>query len=86
LLGESPTLSAIGSRKCLKLRICLRAKGLSIRSHLRDVHLAMPSLVTADQLTQPYDLVVLSCKAYDLEDALRSLAPSVGSDMRSSRF
>lgn len=58
----------------------LRAKGLSIRSHWGDVHLAMPSLVTADQLTQPYDLVILGCKAYDLEDALRSVAPSVGRD------
>ncbi|RAH96711.1 2-dehydropantoate 2-reductase [Acuticoccus sediminis] len=58
----------------------LRERGLSISSPLGDVHLAMPSLVTADQLAQPYDLVILSCKAYDLEDAMRSLAPSVGSE------
>ena len=31
-------------------------------------------------LSEHFDLVLLSCKAYDLEDAIRSFAPAVGPD------
>jgi 2-dehydropantoate 2-reductase len=37
-----------------------------------------PKTVTAEALRQTFDLVLLSCKAYDLEGALVSLAPAVG--------
>ncbi len=56
----------------------LRSGGLSIRSPLGDVHVARPQLVTADQIAQPFDLIVLSCKAYDLTNAIESFAPAVG--------
>ena len=56
----------------------LRQKGLVIRSPLGDAHIASPKLVTADGLAETYDLVLLSCKAYDLDDAISSFAPAVG--------
>lgn len=34
--------------------------------------------VTADALTERYDVVVLSCKAYDLASAITDIAPAVG--------
>jgi 2-dehydropantoate 2-reductase len=37
-----------------------------------------PKTVQADALRDHYDLILLSCKAYDLEDAIESLAPAVG--------
>ncbi len=36
--------------------------------------------VQAEQLHEPFDLVLLSCKAYDLADAMQSFAPAVGPD------
>jgi 2-dehydropantoate 2-reductase len=56
----------------------LAAIGLSIRSPYGDVTLSAPPTVSADLLQETYDLVLLSCKAYDLEGAVRSLAPAVG--------
>ncbi|MDR3518045.1 MAG: 2-dehydropantoate 2-reductase [Azospirillaceae bacterium] len=55
----------------------LRETGLRIRSPLGDADLAVATL-TADAVVSPYDLVLLSCKAYDLDDAIRVLAPAVG--------
>ncbi|HEV3430406.1 MAG TPA: 2-dehydropantoate 2-reductase [Paraburkholderia sp.] len=61
----------------------LRADGLVIRSaHGGDLTLRDPQTVTREQLTAsgapPYDLVLLSCKAYDLDDAIDSFAAAVG--------
>lgn len=56
------------------------AQGLVVKSPMGDVSLAAPRLVTADQLAAPYDLIVLSCKAYDLADAIASFAAAVGPD------
>jgi 2-dehydropantoate 2-reductase len=39
--------------------------------------LAAPPTVTADALRTGFDLVLLSCKAYDLPDAIDSFAPAV---------
>src|ERR1700733_11844900 len=41
--------------------------GLVIRSRVGDASLPAPPIVTADALRAPVDLVLLSCKAYDLE-------------------
>ncbi|SFL66807.1 2-dehydropantoate 2-reductase [Methylobacterium pseudosasicola] len=59
----------------------LAANGLVLRSPLGDLHLAAPPTVTADTLAQAgtFDLVLLSCKAYDLDSAIADLAPAVGS-------
>jgi len=58
----------------------LAAHGLRIRSRLGDVTLANPATILAENLRDPFDLVLLSCKAYDLESAITSSAPAVGSD------
>ncbi|AYG61455.1 2-dehydropantoate 2-reductase [Rhizobium jaguaris] len=56
----------------------LRKNGLVIRSPLGDAHIAVPKVVTADELGETFDLILLSCKAYDLEDAIASFTPAVG--------
>lgn len=59
----------------------LRERGLRIRSPLGDADLAVTT-VTADGLATlpPFDLVVLSCKAYDLDSAMDAIAPAVRAD------
>lgn len=58
----------------------LSSSGLAVSSPLGDVVIADPCLVTADGLTArpPFGLVLLSCKAYDLNAAIKDLAPAVG--------
>jgi 2-dehydropantoate 2-reductase len=55
----------------------LRRDGLRIVSPHGDVTL-QPSLVVADEIESPFDLVVLAVKAYALEQALTDLAPAIG--------
>ncbi|MFL6815577.1 MAG: ketopantoate reductase family protein, partial [Bradyrhizobium sp.] len=57
----------------------LTAAGLVIKSPHGDVTLKNPPAVQGDQLTEKFDVVLLSCKAFDLEDAMKSFAPAVGS-------
>ncbi len=52
--------------------------GLVIKSPNGDATLKAPSTVQADKLNTPFDLVLLSCKAFDLDDAMASFAPAVG--------
>src|SRR5439155_24305913 len=40
------------------------ARGLSVTSRFGNIDLAAPPTVTAETLRQPFDLVLLSCKAY----------------------
>ncbi len=56
----------------------LAKTGLCIESPLGDYHNPAPALVTADRLDRPFDLIFLSCKAYDLASAMDSFAPAVG--------
>lgn len=56
----------------------LAAHGLVIRSGLGDASLANPRTVQAGQLDGPYDLIVLSCKAYHLSQVMEDMAPAVG--------
>jgi len=56
----------------------LARTGLSIRSALGDVNVASPPTVTADKLRETFDLILLSCKAYDLAGAAEAFAPAVG--------
>jgi len=51
---------------------------LIIKSPNGDVTLKDPPRVEADGLKQTFDVVLLSCKAFDLEDAIKSFAPAVG--------
>ena len=56
----------------------LASAGLIIKSPIGDVTLTAPPTVQADRLDKTFDLVLLSCKAFDLDDAIRSFAPAVG--------
>ena len=58
----------------------LASGGLQIRSSFGDVGLPAPPTVLAEHIAETFDLVLLSCKAYDLADAIRALAPAVGPD------
>jgi 2-dehydropantoate 2-reductase len=58
----------------------LAADGLVIKSPVGDVTLTDPPRVLASDLRQTFDLVLLSCKAFDLDDAIASFAPAVGPD------
>ena len=58
------------------------AGGLFVRSSKGDVHIPTPKLITEAALSepkgQPFDLILLSCKAFDLDGAMDSFAPAVG--------
>jgi 2-dehydropantoate 2-reductase len=56
----------------------LAAAGLTITSPAGNITLRSPPTVLASELREPFDAVVLSCKAYDLEGAIESFAPAVG--------
>lgn len=58
----------------------LAKNGLIIKSPVGDVTLTNPPTVVADRITAPFDVIVLSCKAYDLDDAIASFAAAVGPD------
>ena len=52
--------------------------GLTITSPAGDVHLPAPPTVLAPDLRDPFDVVLLTCKAYDLDGAMAAVAPAVG--------
>jgi 2-dehydropantoate 2-reductase len=56
----------------------LARSGLVIKSPTGDVTLRDPPVVKAGQLMQHADVILLSCKAYDLASAIDSFAPAVG--------
>jgi 2-dehydropantoate 2-reductase len=56
----------------------LAGAGLVIKSPSGDVTLNNPPTVQADKLSEKFDVVLLSCKAFDLADAIKSFAPAVG--------
>ena len=56
----------------------LTRDGLVIKSPNGDVTLKNPPAVQADKLAENFDVVLLSCKAFDFDDAIKSFAPAVG--------
>ncbi len=58
----------------------LAKTGLVIRSPFGDASLPNPPTITADALREPYDVIILSCKAYDLAAAADSFAPVLGAN------
>ena len=60
----------------------LERDGLSIHSPLGDARFPVAHVVAEDlpalAAASPFDLVVLSCKAYDLDSAIEAVAPAVG--------
>lgn len=60
-------------------RAQLAKNGLVVWSSFGDI--VTPVNTTArDEIKTPYDLVLLSCKAYDLDDAMEAIAPAMGAD------
>lgn len=58
----------------------LAKTGLVIRSPFGDANLSNPPTVAAEALHHPFDLILLSCKAYDLASAVDSFTPAVGAN------
>jgi len=58
----------------------LAVDGLAIKSAFGDFARPAPPTVLARDITEPFELILLSCKAYSLDDAIRSFAPAVGPD------
>jgi 2-dehydropantoate 2-reductase len=56
----------------------LARTGLVIQSRLGNAVLPAPPCVLAEELSEPFDVVLLSCKAYDLDGAVTAFAPAVG--------
>jgi 2-dehydropantoate 2-reductase len=56
----------------------LAKTGLLVRSPKGDITIAPPPTIRAENLRAPFDLILLSCKAYDLQGAMESFAPAVG--------
>ena len=56
----------------------IAANGLVIRSPLGDAHLRAPATLLAHQIKSTFDLVIVACKAYDLEGTIAAFAPAVG--------
>jgi 2-dehydropantoate 2-reductase len=55
----------------------LARTGLSVRSRFGDIDQPAPTVV-AERIDRPFDVILLSCKAFDLDDAIASFAPAVG--------
>jgi 2-dehydropantoate 2-reductase len=56
----------------------LATSGLIIRSTFGDVTISQPKTILAENLRQTSDLILLSCKAFDLQGAMDSFSPAVG--------
>jgi len=55
----------------------LRGNGLVVRSPQGDLRLK-PRVLISGHVHETFDLVILACKAYDLETAMTAIAPAVG--------
>ena len=56
----------------------LAQHGLRIRSARGDADIAAPPTVTATASGDPFDLVLLACKAWDLPRAIEDIVPAMG--------
>lgn len=71
--GADVTFLVRGARRSL-----LSERGLRIESPFGDAALAVAT-TTADDVKPVYDVVLLTCKAYDLDAAIASVAPALAS-------
>lgn len=55
----------------------LEERGLRVESINGSLHIEQPQLISAGEAAGPFDVVVLSTKAYHLEDSLDAVAPYV---------
>lgn len=52
--------------------------GLVIRSAMGDLTLPSPPHALTQDLSEPFDVIIVGCKAYDLTETMNSFAPAVG--------
>ena len=57
----------------------LRENGLRVSSPFGDTCFS-PRFLTREALASTFDVVILSCKAYDLDSAVEAIAPAVGAE------
>lgn len=57
----------------------LRAHGLRVSSPHGDLQIE-PKLVTHEDIAGTYDLIIIACKAYDLDSAMDAIAPAIGAN------
>ena len=55
----------------------LREKGLQVFSPFGDLQIT-PQLVTKETLTETFDVILLTCKAFGLDSAMDAIAPAIG--------
>ncbi|WP_321395187.1 ketopantoate reductase family protein [Emcibacter sp.] len=60
-------------------RNLLRKNGLVIHAPDQDYTIDVTDHLV-EEVDRPFDLVILSCKAYDLEEAIQAISPAVGPD------
>lgn len=60
-------------------RAALARDGLRVKSAVGDLKLAVKTIAAGEKMT-PFDIVLLSSKAYDLDSAMESIAPAMGPD------
>ncbi|NNE85333.1 MAG: 2-dehydropantoate 2-reductase [Alphaproteobacteria bacterium] len=61
-------------------RAQLDENGIVVRSGYGGDFAVPVTTIASDEITAPYDVVLLSCKAYDLDDAMTAIAPAMGPD------
>ncbi len=55
----------------------LAARGLVVRTPSGDLRIPVKTLL-AGEIDDPFDVVLLACKAYDLESAIDDITPALG--------
>lgn len=58
----------------------LQERGLRVQSIHGDLHLERPQMIQAGEVAGPFDVVLLSNKAYTLAESMDAIAPYVGDD------
>jgi 2-dehydropantoate 2-reductase len=56
----------------------LRRSGMIVKSPLGDLKMPTPALASAGSIQGHYDLVILSCKSYDLDSSIQDFAAALG--------
>ena len=59
----------------------LRKGGIRIQSDFfDDAHVPAVQAITAEEIEGPFDVILVTCKAYQLDEAMEAIAPAVGPD------
>jgi len=60
----------------------LAERGLRVLSSHGDLFLENPPTIQTQDIRESYDIILLSCKAYDLDAAMDAIAPAIGPTTR----